>query len=365
MSSVPTPANNVMRRAIWVLCSVLSVVLAPAAARAVTVPHADATSPHVAAWPFFNRSGPPACSGGSCQVRPQAAATPHPAVARIIVPEQSATAFGSGTLIDVRDQYGLVVTNWHVVRDSQGVVEVKFPGGFSSHARPLKVDSDWDLAALVIWRPPVEPVRMAAEPPRPGEPLTIHGYGQGQYRIAAGRCTAYYAPRRNFPQEMLELDVEARQGDSGGPIFNSRGELAGVLFGAGQGTTLGSYAPRVSNFLATLAPDIGQANDQAQVAIADRPAPNVRREKDDWAVATPAIPSSPWSRAQVAAANKGMPAHGGKPVQLAAVPSSTTGATDEASSDGLANSGLYQMLKSMLAVVGVIAIAAKLVQAAG
>ena len=36
-----------------------------------------------------------------------------------------------------------------------------------------------------------------------------------------------------------------------------------MLFGAGQGTTLGSYAPRVSNFLATLAPDIGQAKDKA------------------------------------------------------------------------------------------------------
>ena len=306
MSSVPTPANNVMRRATWVLCSVLSVVLEPAAVRAATVTgRRKPTSPHVAAaWPFFNRHGPAVCNGGSCPVRPHAAVTPHPAVARIIVPEQGATAFGSGTLVDVRDEFGLVVTNWHVVRDSQGVVEVEFPGGFRSHARPLKVDSDWDLAALVIWRPPIEPVRMASRPPRPGEPLTIHGYGQGQYRIATGRCTAYYAPRVNMPQEMVELNVEARQGDSGGPIFNERGELAGVLFGAGQGTTLGSYAPRVSNFLATLAPDIGQANDQAQVAIADRPAPNVRQAKNDWAVATPAIPSSPWSAADSAASEQ-------------------------------------------------------------
>ena len=217
-----------------------------------SAPTAEST-PRTAWWPFS---------------RPQRRAiydsqphhvTPHPAVARIIVPEDGATAYGSGTLVDVRDQYGLVVTNWHVVRDSQGVVEVVFPDGFRSHARPLKVDSDWDLAALVIWRPPIEPVKLADQPPRPGDLLTIHGYGRGQYRIATGRCTPYYAPHANFPQEMVELDVEARQGDSGGPIFNQRGELAGVLFGAGQGTTLGSFAPRVSNFLATLAPDIGQA----------------------------------------------------------------------------------------------------------
>lgn len=191
---------------------------------------------------------------------------PHPAVVRVIVPEAGATSYGSGTLIDIREKFGLVVTNWHVVRDAQGPVEVLFPGGFQSKARALKVDADWDLAALVIWRPPVEPVKLSTVAPRPGDQLTICGYGQGMYRSATGRCTQYYAPRKNFPLHMVELDVEARQGDSGGPIFNDRGELAGVLFGAGQGTTLGSFGGRVESFLATLAPDIGMAADDALVS---------------------------------------------------------------------------------------------------
>ena len=190
---------------------------------------------------------------------------PHPAVARVIVPEAGATSYGSGTLIDVRDQFGLVITNWHVVRDAQGPVEVLFPGGYRSKARALKVDADWDLAALVVWRPPIEPVKLSATAPQPGDQLTICGYGQGMYRSATGRCTQYYAPRADYPQQMVELDVQARQGDSGGPIFNDRGELAGVLFGAGQGTTLGSFGGRVESFLATLAPDIGKATDDALV----------------------------------------------------------------------------------------------------
>lgn len=190
---------------------------------------------------------------------------PHPAVARIIVPEKGAVAFGSGTLIDVRENFGLVITNWHVVRDATDTIEVIFPSGFTSKARALKVDSDWDLAALVIWRPPVEPVPIADVAPRPGDRLTICGYGQGNYRSATGRCTQYYAPRLDFPRHMVELDVEARQGDSGGPIFNEQGELAGVLFGAGQGTTLGSFGGRVNAFLATLAPDIGRA----EIALAE------------------------------------------------------------------------------------------------
>lgn len=175
----------------------------------------------------------------------------------MIVDEAGGTAYGSGTLIDARDGFGMVVTNWHVVRDATGKIEVLFPDGFRCEARPLKLDETWDLAALVIWRPAAQPVTLADTPPRQGEPLTICGYGRGTYRAAPGRCTDYYSPKVGMPEELVELDVEARQGDSGGPIFNARGELAGVLFGAGQGTTLGSFQGRVKTFLASLAPDIG------------------------------------------------------------------------------------------------------------
>jgi hypothetical protein len=53
---------------------------------------------------------------------------------------------------------------------------------------------------------------------------------------------------------MVELSAEARQGDSGGPIFNQQGELAGVLFGSGPGYTSGSYGGRVLGFLTTVVP---------------------------------------------------------------------------------------------------------------
>jgi hypothetical protein len=123
----------------------------------------------------------------------------------------------------------------------------------------LKVNNDWDLAALVIWRPDgVRPVPLADIPPRPGDVLTIAGYGSGTYRAATGRCTKYFAPTLDLPKQLVEVSVQARQGDSGGPILNARGELAGVLFGASRGTTMGSYAPRVRHFLASVAPDLGQ-----------------------------------------------------------------------------------------------------------
>jgi hypothetical protein len=288
---------------------------------------------------------------------------PHPAVARIIVAEDGATAFGSGTLVGVHDNRGLVVTNWHVVRDAVGLVDVVFPDGFHSHAKPLKVDSDWDLAALVIWRPHVDPVKIATQPPRPGDLLTIHGYGRGKYRIATGHCTTYYAPKMDYPHEMVELDVEARQGDSGGPIFNQSGELAGVLFGAGQGTTLGSFSPRVRYFLASVAPDIDNDNNKA-FAAADRAAPNInppiKANPDD--ATSKNYQSSPWSPQLASLAKNPSPIT--KPqIQLAgAMAGSAAMPHDSMSWGDISKNGWFEPLKTVLAAVGLTVITLRLVK---
>ena len=61
--------------------------------------------------------------------------------------------------------YGLVLTNWHVVADATHTIEVLFPDGFRTAARVITTDRTWDLAALAVWRPNVEPVRMPRDRP--------------------------------------------------------------------------------------------------------------------------------------------------------------------------------------------------------
>ena len=178
--------------------------------------------------------------------------TPHPAVARIIAPESSGTSMGSGVLIDVNRSQGLVITNWHVVRDSRSAVLVQFPDGFQSAGTVVRWDEAWDLAALVIWKPRATPVSIAAKPPAIGETLTIAGFGRGSYREESGQCLDYLSPTTGYPREFVELKATARQGDSGGPIFNASGELAGVLFGQSDGRTIGSCSTRVKTFLAAV-----------------------------------------------------------------------------------------------------------------
>lgn len=178
--------------------------------------------------------------------------TPHPAVARIVAPEDSGTSLGSGVLVDVNRSQGLVLTNWHVIRDSRSAVLVQFPDGFQSAGTVVRWDEPWDLAAIVIWKPQATPVTLAAAQPTIGEPLTIAGYGRGSFRAETGPCTQYLSPGSGYPMEFVELSATARQGDSGGAIFNGRGELAGVLFGQNDGRTIGSCSKRVREFLASV-----------------------------------------------------------------------------------------------------------------
>lgn len=210
-------------------------------------------------WPWSKPAAPPR--------------QPHPAVVRIQVDESDGVAYGSGTLVDVRDRFGLVVTNWHVAHGDSGPITVLFPGGFRSPARVLETDRDWDLAALLIWRPPVAPIPLAASPPRPGDRLTIAGYGSGTYQRSTGRCTQYVAPSAHHPFEMVEVSASAREGDSGGPILTAAGELAGVLFGSNGGTTSGTYAGRIHEFLSTAWPPPAQSK-PAQTLVASAPDAN-------------------------------------------------------------------------------------------
>ena len=299
----------------------------------------------------------------------------RPAVARIVTPQRDGMAFGSGTLVAVNDTQGLVLTNWHVVEEATAPVTVMFPDGFSSTASVLKADRDWDLAALVIRRPNAEPVALAIQPPRRGETLTIAGYGPGPYREVAGPCTQYVAPGPRHAFEMVELAATARQGDSGGPIFNSRGELAGVLFGTGGGSTTGSYCGRVRWFLASILGDTQRAPPEvARVAQQPRqqepglvtlpppsapppaPAPQPAAQAAPLvAVSAPQAVAPPTPPASTSAADPGQAAAPlSSPVERPATQQPP--GTELVSFDALIGTNRFEQIKTALAAVGLLTI---------
>ena len=187
-------------------------------------------------------------------------ALPLPYVARIIAFDSNGQSFGTGSYVGIYGEYGVVITNQHVVSETENnrLAHVHFPSGFSSFGAVIKTDDTWDLALIAISKPPqtIPTLRISSTPPKPGDPLWIVGFGSGSYRSAEGRCVRYLAPPSHIkdgiahPYELLEVSVSARKGDSGGPILNQKGELAGVLFGSDMvRNTAGSYSERVHRFL--------------------------------------------------------------------------------------------------------------------
>jgi len=333
----------------------------------------------------------PAWNNGWTALSPWAQTTPHPAVVRVIAPGRDSMSLGSGSLVAVNQTHGLVITNWHVVCEATGQITVVFPDGLRSPAAVLRTDRDWDLAALAIWRPRVAPVALANQAPRLGESLTIAGYGSDSYRAVTGRCTEYVSPGSNLPFEMVELAAGARQGDSGGPIFNSRGELAGVLFGTARGRTTGSYCGRVRWFLTPLTHDFPQLSPggtmlaqqpptprdprvsvegvtvpgqppqlpYAAIATGQAPgvpaalpqAPPVVTQDTGWRMAPPVTEAAP----RIAVAGP-QPATAAGPIAAAPYPTTAPPATIATTTPTDPSSYRMDQIKSILAVVGVLAI---------
>jgi hypothetical protein len=154
---------------------------------------------------------------------------------------------------------------------------------------------------------------------------------------------------------MVELSTAARNGDSGGPIFNDRGELAGVLFGSGFGRTTGSYCGRVQWFLASIDERFRSLPSAGPTMIAQRPA---RPLQDRLATAArPASSQTPWSATSE-------DRRGPRP-ELAAVPASVPGNAPVAEVAGhpgeqpvalAAGPSRAEQIKTILAVIGVLSI---------
>lgn len=268
----------------------LSTSAPPPAAPAQSAPKTGAPF----ALPFTNPLAPKIPAGSRLE-------NPLPNVVRIVAFDKDGQSFGSGSYIGSYEEYGVILSNWHVVADGNGLIHVHFPGGFSSFGAIVQSDVKWDLAAIVVSRPPsdISALPISKTAPRPGEPLWIAGHGSGSYRLAGGRCVRYLAPE--IPQdgtpplyEIIELSVSARQGDSGGPILNRDGELAGVLFGSDMvRNTAGSFCERANRFLLQTKPLIEKLPKRPEVHFVSVEPDGPRHRLSDTQHAVPPEKATP------------------------------------------------------------------------
>ena len=177
--------------------------------------------------------------------------------------------YGSGCYVAEVGEFGIVLTNWHVVSEAVGPLLVKF-SRFETPGTVLMADTVWDIAAIVIYRPPFLPMPISLEVPQLGDELWVAGFGQHSdltgYQVSSGPVLGYGRPndsseegtskwnggpdsKATLPCETIQIGTGVRYGDSGGPIINRYGELAGILWGSDGHLAMGTFCLRLQAFL--------------------------------------------------------------------------------------------------------------------
>ena len=170
---------------------------------------------------------------------------------------RSERAVGSGTLIAKGDGWGAVISAGHVFSDGSESVKCQFFSGKEYDGKllvNLLKSNSVDLALIELTSCPEEPVApIATEAPKVGDMLAFSGFGSPsqEYRAIGGKLLRYTSGQRGGgPANQFYMSGGARQGDSGGPIFNLEGQLVGVLWGTDGAGTIGTYNGQIETFAA-------------------------------------------------------------------------------------------------------------------
>jgi S1-C subfamily serine protease len=153
--------------------------------------------------------------------------------------EQLVTVNGSGTVIDPR---GMILTNEHVIQ-SAGDIEVVLHDGQVMSATVVAADARSDLAVLKVKREDLPPVPVAdwSGVTRGQWTITLgnpYGLGANDGKLSASVGVIANLDRAlgglgevddRLYADMIETTAAIHPGCSGGPLFNIRGELVGVV----------------------------------------------------------------------------------------------------------------------------------------
>jgi serine protease Do len=135
---------------------------------------------------------------------------------------------GSGSIVDPN---GLIVTNRHVI-DNAYEITVHFQDGTSANARLLgkglgfdlailKVDVGYPLPAIKIGDS--DKIRVGDRVLAIGNPLGLKG------TVTSGIISALHRDLYGTPyNQFIQVDAAINHGNSGGPLFNVKGEVIGI-----------------------------------------------------------------------------------------------------------------------------------------
>ncbi len=141
---------------------------------------------------------------------------------------QIKTVVGSGFVID---RSGIIATNWHVVAGAYEIV-VNFSDGSSSSATVLSATRVGDVALLKV--DVGHPLAVAhwgdSDKVQIGDPVVAIGNPLGLgMSVSSGIVSALNRNIMETPyDDFIQTDAAINHGNSGGPLFNMKGEVIGI-----------------------------------------------------------------------------------------------------------------------------------------
>jgi serine protease Do len=162
-------------------------------------------------------------------------------VAPATVSVEVGPAAGSGVIVS---REGLVLTAAHVIGRPGREAMVELPDGRRLSAHTLGADHEADAGMLKLDQPPGDlpfaPVTQGG-PPALGEWVITTGQPGG---LVSGRAPPVRLGRVLYrDRELICTDCKLVGGDSGGPLFNMRGEVIGIHSSIGQSITHNFHVP--------------------------------------------------------------------------------------------------------------------------
>lgn len=145
---------------------------------------------------------------------------------------QTREGSGSGSVLD---KAGLILTNQHVI-DGAREISVRMFNGLSYPAALVGQDPDTDIAILKIDAPAEElfPIEWGdSQPLRVGQRIYAIGNPFGLERtMSTGMISSLNrqipSEQRRTMRSLIQLDASLNQGNSGGPLLNTSGQLIGM-----------------------------------------------------------------------------------------------------------------------------------------
>lgn len=140
------------------------------------------------------------------------------------------TSLGSGTVLDIE---GHILTNAHVVENA-AEIRVRFHDESELPARLVGIDPVRDLALIKVdGAEDLRPVAAGEVPPEVGEWIIAIGNPFGLSHtltkgIISGKGRSEFITPDMGYLDLIQTDAAINGGNSGGPIFNLRGEVVGI-----------------------------------------------------------------------------------------------------------------------------------------